>query len=285
MSTVRMVPASQIRILNPRARNKAKFTEITNNIASIGLKKPITVAPREEEPDTFDLVCGEGRFEALKALGQTEVPVLIRDVSKHDRFIMSLAENLGKRKSTSIDLVREIQTMRAQGLKHEEIARRIDISSAYVTILLRLIDKGEDSLIRAVDSGQIPVNVASDIATSDDASIQRSLADAYVKKQLRGKALIVARRLVEERRGRSAGGPSPRTKGKYTADRLVRTYQKECRRQKRLAKVARVTEMRLVFVANALKRLLSDENFVNLLRAEQLDTMPEYLAEAVRTAS
>ncbi len=42
--------------------------------------------------------------------------------------------------------------------------------------------------------------------------------------------------------------------------------------------------MRLVFVANALKRLLSDENFVNRLRAEKLDTMPEYLAEAVRRA-
>ena len=65
----------------------------------------------------------------------------------------------------------------------------------------------------------------------------------------------------------------------------MRTYQKECRRQKRLAKAARVTEMRLVFVANALKRLLADENFLNLLRAEKLDSMPEYLADAVRRAS
>ena len=52
----------------------------------------------------------------------------------------------------------------------------------------------------------------------------------------------------------------------------------------KLVKAARVTEMRLVFVANGLKRLLGDENFVNLLRAEKLDTMPEYLADAVRSA-
>ena len=42
--------------------------------------------------------------------------------------------------------------------------------------------------------------------------------------------------------------------------------------------------MRLVFVANALKRLHGDENFVNLLRAEKLDIMPEYLNDAVRRA-
>jgi ParB family chromosome partitioning protein len=280
---VTMIPIDKIRLLNPRARSKAKFSEIVGNIASLGLKKPITVAPREEEPGTFDLVCGEGRLEAFVALEQTEIPALVRNIPKLDRYIMSLAENLGKRRSTSMDLVREIQSLRQQGYSHEDIARKIDISSAYVSMLLRLIDRGEDSLIRAVDTRQIPIAVATEIATSDDASIQQSLAEAYISKQLRGRALLVARRLVEERRDRRDGVTRPRPK--VTAEKLVRTYQKECRRQKRLAKVARVTELRLVFVANALKRLLADENFVNLLHAERLDKMPEYLADAVRVAA
>ena len=285
MTTVTMIPTSQVRLLNPRARNKAKFSEIVNNIAAIGLKKPITVAPRAEEPGAYDLVCGQGRLEAFEALEQTEVPALIRNVTKHDCFIMSLTENLAKRPSTSMDLVREIQSLRQHGYTHEEIAGKVGISGGYVCMLLRLIDKGEDRLIRAVENGQIPIAVATEIATSDDASIQQSLADAYTSKQLRGKALLLARRLVEERRDRKAGTGAPRPRTKFTAEKLVSTYQKECRRQKRLAKAARVTELRLVFVANALKRLLSDENFVNLLRAEKLDSMPEYLADAVRRAS
>jgi ParB family chromosome partitioning protein len=285
MTTVTMIPMSQVRLLNPRARNKAKFSEIVDNIAAIGLKKPITVAPRAEEPGTYDLVCGQGRLEAFEALEQTEVPALVRNVTKHDCFIMSLAENLAKRQSTSMDLVREIQSLRQHGYTHEEIAGKVGISGGYVCMLLRLIDKGEDRLIRAVESGQIPIAVATEIATSDDASIQQSLADAYTSKQLRGKALLIARRLVEERRDRKAGTSTSRPKAKCTAEKLVRTYQKECRRQKRLAKAARVTEMRLVFLANGLKRLLGDENFVNLLRAEKLDSMPEYLADAVRSAS
>jgi ParB family transcriptional regulator, chromosome partitioning protein len=285
MTTITMIRLSQVRLLNPRARSKAKFSEIVNNIAAIGLKKPITVAPRAEEPGTYDLVCGQGRLEAFEALEQTEVPALVRNVTKHDCYIMSLTENLAKRQHTSMDLVREIQSLRQHGYTHEEIAAKVGISGGYVCMLLRLIDKGEDRLIRAVESGQIPIAVATEIATADDASIQQSLADAYTSKQLRGKALLLARRLVEERRDRRSGNGAPRPKTKFTAEKLVRTYQKECRRQKRLAKAARVTEMRLVFVANALKRLLGDENFVNLLRAEKLDHMPEYLADAVRRAS
>jgi ParB family chromosome partitioning protein len=279
-----MIPISQVRLLNPRLRNKAKFSEIVGNIAAVGLKKPITLAPRPEEPGTYDLVCGQGRLEAFGALQQTEVPAIIRPVPKHDCYIMSLTENIGKRKSTSMDLVRELRTQRDRGRTHAEIGTDLDISPSYVSMLLRLIDNGEDLLIRAVDGGHIPIAIAAEIATCDDASIQKSLTEAYMTKQLRGKELLVARRLVERRRGRATPG-APRPKTKCTTEELVRTYQKECRRQKRIAKAARVTEMRLVFVASAMKRLLADENFVNLLRAEKLATMPEYLADAVRCAS
>src|SRR5271165_3449744 len=96
MTAIQRIPMTQIRLLNPRARSKARFSEIVNNIAAVGLKKPITVAPREEEPGTYDLICGQGRLEAYQSLGQTEVPALVRDVPKHDRYIMSLIENVGR---------------------------------------------------------------------------------------------------------------------------------------------------------------------------------------------
>lgn len=46
-------------------------------------------------------------------------------------------------------------------------------------------------------------------------------------------------------------------------------------------KKARICEERLLFVTSTLKQLLADEDFVNLLRAEGLDALPKYLAEAV----
>jgi ParB family chromosome partitioning protein len=48
-----------------------------------------------------------------------------------------------------------------------------------------------------------------------------------------------------------------------------------------MVKKAEATQHRLLFIANALRRLLLDENFSNLLRAEGVDTLPTYLAERV----
>jgi len=39
---VELVPVDRITVINPRARNKKVFKEITSNIAEIGLKRPIT---------------------------------------------------------------------------------------------------------------------------------------------------------------------------------------------------------------------------------------------------
>jgi len=46
-TTVRMVPIEQINIVNSRSRGKEKFRQIVANIASLGIKKPITLAQRE----------------------------------------------------------------------------------------------------------------------------------------------------------------------------------------------------------------------------------------------
>ncbi len=108
-------------------------------------------------------------------------------------------------------------------------------------MLLRLIDNGEERLIGAVERGEIPIAVAMEIASSDDAAIQQSLAEAYTTKQLRGKALLAARRLVEERH---AIGKAMRTSGrkeeagKVTCEKRIvknRYRRKEIERQKQLA--------------------------------------------------
>src|ERR1017187_7348740 len=92
---VQMIPIEQINVLNPRSRNKLMFQGIVSNISNIGLKKPITVAPRAQPLNgkIYDLVCGQGRLEAYIALGQTEIPALIKVADQEECLIMSLIEN------------------------------------------------------------------------------------------------------------------------------------------------------------------------------------------------
>ena len=68
-----------------------------------------------------------------------------------------------------------------------------------------------------------------------------------------------------------------------TTSSLVRTYQKEVERQKAMVRKATIAQQRLLFTVSALQELFKDDNFVNLLRAEGLDTLPRYLAERVWT--
>jgi ParB family chromosome partitioning protein len=60
-----------------------------------------------------------------------------------------------------------------------------------------------------------------------------------------------------------------------SADSLVNAYRRESDKQRLMVKKARVCEAKLFFMVTALRRLMADEHFVTLLRAEKLGTMPK----------
>lgn len=283
---IRMIPVGQINILNPRERGKKKFSQIAANIAKIGLKKPITVAHASGANGNarYDLVCGQGRLEAYIGLGESEIPALMVEGTKEDLLLMSLAENLARRKQSTVELVREIGSLKERGYNHTEIARKTDLEASYVKAILQLLVKGEERLLLAVENGQLPVSIAITIATSDDKSIQRALQEAYERNDLRGKSLLRARRLIESRRSKgkkSHGGPrKPAEKAVSTAD-LLKTFQEETMKQRMIVQKAKICETRLIFAVSAMRQLFQEEHFVTLLRAEVLDTLPQYLADQI----
>src|SRR5690348_17291908 len=97
---LRMIPLDRIDVLNPRERNQRKFDLIVDNIGAVGLKKPVTVTPRpgQDGAERYLLICGEGRFKAFQRLGETSIPALVVNVSDEDAFVMSLAENVARRR-------------------------------------------------------------------------------------------------------------------------------------------------------------------------------------------
>src|SRR5207253_684150 len=105
---------------------------------------------------------------------------------------------------------------------------------------------------------------------SDEAGIQKALCDAYEENTLRGRKLLTVRRIIDQRKSegkRFHRGVHRKTDRPPSAEVLVRVYRQEADRQKLIVKKAQVTENRLLFIVTALKKLLSDENFVTLLRA------------------
>ena len=283
---VQMIPIDKITVPNPRTRGKKKFKQIIANIAQIGLKKPITVAEyRNADGETrYLLGCGQGRLEAYGSLGETEIPAIVIEATREELMLISLVENLARRQPTTIEQARKIADMRDRGDSPADIARKAGLNVSYVNGILKLLTKGEERLLRAVEKGQMPLSVAITIASSNDAAVQRALAEAYEKKELRGKSLLMVRRLVEERRSRGKSfhrGVRCRTNGDVSSEQLLKVYREETARQKAIVQKAKICETKLVFVVSALKQLFQDDNFATLLRAESLDSLPQYLAAQI----
>lgn len=285
--TIEMIPVDAIHVLNPRARNRRQHREIVENISTIGLKRPITVSRRKTKNAVrYDLVCGEGRLEAFRMLGETKIPAVVIDVAEAECLVMSLVENIARRHHRPIDLMGEIGNLAKRGYNDAEIAEKIGCSRGWVSHVVALLERGEERLVAAVEAGLIPIAMATEIAHAESEEAQTILIEAFESGKIWGKKLAAIRRLLDirlgQRKGAKDGGLGRRSHTKrLTADDLLRVYQREADKQRLLARKADFTQARLLFIVEAMKDLLADEGFTTLLRAEGLATMPQALAARI----
>jgi ParB family chromosome partitioning protein len=278
---IQRIPIAHIHIVNARERNRKKFQQIVGNIADVGLKRPITVCPR---PDgEYDLICGQGRLEAYTQLGQTEVPALIRDVTREELLLMSIIENMARARPTTVETVRQLAELRERGYNQEEIGHKTGLSAHYVHEMLFFYDHGEERVLYAVETGKLPLYAGMLIAHQGDGDLQAALAEAVAEGRLTAKDISRVKNLAYLRKamGKALRPTGVRTSSKVTGDAVVRAFRKEQDRQREALKKATLCEKRLLFTVNALRLLIRDEHFLTLLRAEGLVELPQYLADAV----
>ena len=268
--SVQMIPVDSIHILNPRVRNPKIFDGIVHNMTQVGMKRPITVMPRRSnaEGKSFDLVCGQGRLEAFLACGQKMIPAMVIDASEEQALIMSLVENVARRKHKPMELLQGVEILRSQGYDSKDI--------------IKLIDHGEERLVAAVEAGHMPVMLAINIAMAPQDE-QRAIQEAYESKQLSGHKLMAVRRLLESRRRNGKAIYSRKrtsTSGRsLSANDVLKAYKREVDRKRLLARKADAVNTRLLFIVEAVRCLRQEDHFMTLLRAEGLETMPKQLAK------
>ena len=126
------------------------------------------------------------------------------------------------------------------------------------------------------------------IVAEDDQATQRALTEAYESGELRGARLMKVRTLIDKRReqGKADTPPGrPKNGEPVTPKDLMRVYERETKRQRAAIRSAKLCDTQLLFVVTALKKLFHDEHFLTLLRAEKLDSLPEFLAERIKVTS
>lgn len=279
---IETIPIAEIRIVNPRSRNRVTFQGITTSIATVGLKKPITVHRREPENDgtRYDLVCGQGRLESLRALGESTIPAIICTAPEGERYLMSLVENLARKQPSSKGLLTEVKRLTAERFKTASIARILGLDRSYIHGIVNLIQHGEEGLVAKVEAGFISIDIATKIAMGTDAELQRALSDAYEKGALRGAKLQTVQQLIARRK---STGKTQNDKRPITSRDLVIAYEQHTQQQRALARRSILVTQRLAIISSALRHLFKDDNFITLLRAEKLQSLPKNLEECVIT--
>lgn len=283
---VAKIPVGSIRVVNPRSRSKVKWQSIVQSIDTVGLKRPITVS-RRSEPDsegkTYDLVCGQGRLEAVIALGEESIPAIVVDASESDRLLMSLVENIARRPASHTAMLHEIRNLQSRGYKVEDIAAKLGVDRTYVYGIAHLIERGEETLVKNVEAGRIPLSVAIEIAAGNDAQVSRALSEAYEKGDVRGHHIRIARRIITQRIAKNRReGKTQSTRQPLTGKALAREYRERIRDQKVLILKADRTREHILLLISAMRTLLADENFTTLLRAEGLHQVPAELANRLQ---
>lgn len=277
-----MIPVDQIRVVNSRNREKQQFQENVRSIGEMGLYKPILVNRRNlESTGQYDLICGQGRLQAHIQLGKTHIAADVLDVDESQAHLMTLGENIARTPPQTIEFARALKEMHDYGMDWKDLAAITGKSNDYVRDYVRLIEQGEERLVKGVEDGVFALTFAISVAQSNDRSIQHLLMDAFDNGIVNTTNLPRVRRIIEDRqeKGKTLSSTKPFTP--YTVGTLKRDIRKITREKEAFVYEAGQRENRLMRILDALQRLRSDEGFVALLKAASLAQMPPLKGEYV----
>lgn len=282
---VEMIAISEIAIVNPRVRNQKIHDAITKNIAQIGLKRPITVRRVQQGHGRlpYALVCGQGRLESCKMLGQSEIAALVLDVDKETGHIMGIVENVARRTPRAIETMDQVRVLTQRGYSDAEIASKLGCTTSWVNNVANLLERGEKRLLAAAEAGHIPLHLAVSISRALDNEVQQLLLDAYESGILRGRKVTIVRRILEQRarsgkQGKVAFAKAP-TRKPMTQEELSRLYQRDVEIHRRIQTKSEFTQQSLLLIKEIFRQLFADKEFCTLIKSEGITSVPQPLAD------
>jgi len=140
---------------NPR-RGMAGIGELAASLQAHGLMQPIVVRP---VPGGYELIAGHRRLEAAKALGWTEIPAKVANVSAEQAYILTLVENLQREDLEPDEEAEALGVLvRERKWSVRKVAEAIKRDPLYVSRRLRVFD--DPVLRQPVLEQRLPVSTA-----------------------------------------------------------------------------------------------------------------------------
>ena len=184
------------------------LTDLMESIKEHGVLEPLVIA---HTPAGYQIIAGERRWRASKALGLKKLPVVIKETTPKGMLEMAIVENVQRTDLNPIERGKAFSRLMDEfGLSNADIAKRVSKSPAYVSNTLKLLDL-PDALKDGLIGGLITEGHARALSGIDDT---RLMIEAYKLVLKEGasvrRAEEIARRLKKEfgqKTGLQGGNP------------------------------------------------------------------------------
>lgn len=175
------VPVDNVRE-NPR-QPRAHFSpaDLEDLIASIrqhGVMMPIVVT---RHGDGYELIAGERRLRASRALGLATIPAIVREANEQEKLELALIENIQRQDLNAVEEAIAYKALLDEfSLTQDQVAARVGKSRSAVANIVRLLDLPDD-VLAALREGKISKSHARTLLSEENADRRRALFQSMLQ--------------------------------------------------------------------------------------------------------
>jgi ParB family transcriptional regulator, chromosome partitioning protein len=144
--------------LQPRTNyDDEKLNELKASIKEKGVLQPVLVRKKGGQ---YEVIAGQRRLKAAQALNLEKVPVIVKDVTDQEAFIIALVENIQREELNPIEEAEAYRKLMEEfGYTQEKIAQSVGKDRSTVSNLLRVLNLPLE-IRKSIYKGEISVGHA-----------------------------------------------------------------------------------------------------------------------------
>jgi ParB family chromosome partitioning protein len=161
--------------------NDEKLKDLVSSVKEKGVLQPILVRKTDAG---FEIIAGERRFRAAKALNLEKIPAIVKNVKDEDALIISLVENIQREGLNPIEEANAFQQLLDKfNFSQDDIAKALGKDKTTISNILRLLKLPLD-IQQHITNGAITLGHAKVLLATDDVHKQRKLSQIIIAKSL-----------------------------------------------------------------------------------------------------
>ena len=158
-----------------------KLSDLITSIKEKGVLQPILVRKKE---NGYEIIAGERRLRAARALAMDEVPVIVKSVNDQEALVLALVENIQREELNAIEEAHAFKRLIDDfNFTQDIVAQSVGKDRSTISNFLRLL-RLPGEIQKSISSETISMGHARALLSVENSREQKRLFDRTIKKGL-----------------------------------------------------------------------------------------------------